>query len=186
MDPITITFIVLGAGLIASEFFALSLVQVFLGMAALLTAGLRSIGLIESLPLSLLTWAFASLALTLPLRPLVRRLLPNDRGAFDPTDATNNDLVGTIVEVVLAIDEATPNGRVKVQGTSWPAQSTQGSIPKGARVKLIGRKKLLWYVEPLTAFEHEEHLALLPSARTEDTVPTMSNQAAQAHENKES
>jgi membrane protein implicated in regulation of membrane protease activity len=148
VDLVTIAFLVAGLLLIASEVAYTSLVQVFLGVAALLVAGLRAAGILDSVAASFLMWGLISLGLALPLRPLVRRFVKPNTSVFDPSHE-DEDVVGAVVEVVEAVDDSTQNGRVKVHGTTWAAQSLDGVIPAGTKAKLVAKKKLVWFVEPL-------------------------------------
>lgn len=152
MDPVTIAFLVVGALLIASEALHPSLVQVFFGVAALLVGGLRALGVVDSVSTSLLLWGFTSLGLTLPLRPVFKRYLKAGEAKHDPSDE-DKDAMGEVVEVIEAVDDAGPSGRIRFQGTSWSAQCTDGSVPAGGRARLVYKDKLVWIVEPLSALE---------------------------------
>lgn len=152
VDPVTITFLVIGILLIASEALHLSLVPVFFGVAALLVAGLRAIGVVDSVSTSLLLWGFSSLGLTLPLRPVLKRYFKTGDAKHDHSHE-DKDAMGQVVEVLETIDDTGPTGRVRFQGTSWSAQCTDGSIPKGGRARLVYKDKLVWVVEPLSALE---------------------------------
>jgi membrane protein implicated in regulation of membrane protease activity len=148
-----ITWLWLGAGivLVGSEVFHASLTTVFLGLAAMGVAGLRAMGLIEALPTSFVVWAVLTVALTVPLRPLVRRWLPGD-SRKDMSDE-DKDAMGTLVDVLDDIVELEPVGRIRFQGTSWPALTAEGSIPRGAKARLVYRDKLAWVVERVPELE---------------------------------
>lgn len=152
MDGITVAFIIIGVLLIASEAVHLSLVPVFLGMAALLVAGLRGIGLVDGLLASFLLWSVASLGLALPLRPLARKYLKTGERKVDPSHE-DRDAMGEVVEVIEAVDDVSENGRIRFQGTTWSARTTDGTVPRGARARLVYKDKLVWIVEPLPALE---------------------------------
>ncbi len=147
-DPqwITIAWLVLGVGLIIGELAIPGLVAVFLGGAALMVAGFRYVGLIESLTASMAAWMGLSVALTVGLRNTVRRYLPAEvsRGEINENVAA----VGSVVDVIEAVDDETSNGRIRYQGTSWPATSTRGPIAVGAKARLFARDNLVWIVEP--------------------------------------
>ncbi|MBI1944389.1 MAG: NfeD family protein [Deltaproteobacteria bacterium] len=152
MDPVTITFLVVGVLLIASEALHPSLVQVFFGAAALLVAGLRALGVVDSVSTSLLLWGFTSLGLTLPLRPMLKRYFKTGEAKHDLSNE-DKDAMGEIVEVLEAVDDTGPNGRIRFQGTTWSAQCTDGSIPKGGHARLVYKDKLVWIVEAVSALE---------------------------------
>lgn len=170
LDAITIVFLVGGLLLIASELVHLSLVPVFFGTSALITAGLHALGILDTWSGSLLAWALTSVALTVPLRPLARRLLPGAKAVFDPSDE-DKDAMGAIVEVVEAVDDETTQGRIRHQGTTWSARAVEGLIPRGARAKLVYRDKLSWVIEALPATDGVEPAPALPPADASARVP---------------
>jgi membrane protein implicated in regulation of membrane protease activity len=153
MDPLTLLFVVGGLVLLASEFVAPSLVAVFLGVAALLTAGVRALGLVDGVAASFLLWGLSSLALVLPFRPLVQRLVPGRSVVKrDATDVDRDrDEMGQVVEVVDDITEDNDEGRIRFQGTTWRARATAGSFKKGERVQLVFRRESVWFVEPVAS-----------------------------------
>lgn len=152
MDSITVAFLVVGVLLVASELVNLSLVPVFLGVAALMVAGLRGLGIIESVPMSLLVWSMASVALALPLRPLARRYLKTGERKVD-TSHEDTDARGEVVDVLEPVDDQSDNGRIRFQGTTWSARAVDGVVPRGAKARLVYKDKLVWIVEPLGALD---------------------------------
>lgn len=146
-DLITLAWLIIGILLIVGEVAIPGLVAIFLGAAAVLVAGLRYAGLIEGLAASIFAWMGLSVALTAGLRGYVRRYLPAEtsRGQIDEGVAA----VGQVVDVTADVNDADDTGRIRYQGTTWPAISTEGVIPSGARAKLIARQNLAWIVEPV-------------------------------------
>jgi membrane protein implicated in regulation of membrane protease activity len=169
VDPITIVFLVAGILLIASEALHLSLIPVFFGVAALMVAGLRAIGLVESLPVSLLLWGFSSLGLAVPLRPMFKRYLKAGESRHDNSNE-DQDARGEIVEVLEAVDDTGPKGRIRFQGTSWAAQCTDGAVPQGGRARLVYKDKMVWIVEPLSALEAAPELVPASGGRIADSA----------------
>ncbi len=151
MDAWTLAFLIGGALLIGSEFVVPSLFSVFLGVAALLTAGLRGLGVVESVPLSFLVWSLFSLGLVLPFRPLVQRLVPGKSEVKkDRTDVEHDrDAMGEVVDVVEDVTEESDAGRIRFQGTTWQARSTSGMLKKGDKAQLVYRQGAIWHVEPV-------------------------------------
>jgi membrane protein implicated in regulation of membrane protease activity len=149
MDAWTAVFLVGGLLMLASEFVAPSLVAMFLGAAAVITAGLRGLGVVDSVPLSVLVWAVTSLALLVPFRPLVQRLVPGRSVVRrDTTDVEQDrEQMGQVVEVVEDISDEDDNGRIRFQGTTWQARSTAGRFRSGERVQLVYRAESVWVVE---------------------------------------
>ncbi len=151
MDVWTIVFLVSGIALVASEAVAPALVSVFLGVAAIITAGLRWMGVLESLPLSLLVFALTSLALAVPGRLLINRLVPGRSDVRrDRTDVDDDkDAMGEVVTVVEDVSDEHDTGRIRFQGTTWQARSVHGVIARGAQAQLVYREGSLWVVEPV-------------------------------------
>lgn len=152
MDWITVAFLVAGIVLVASELVSLSLIPVFLGASAFIVAGLRGMGVIETLPMSLLVWSMTSVALALPLRPLARRYLKTGERKVDQSHE-DRDAMGAVVDVLEPVDDQSDDGRVRFQGTTWSARTTDGVVPKGARARLVYKDKLVWIVEPLDVLD---------------------------------
>ena len=152
MDPWTIAFLVGGLALIASEFIAPSLFTVFVGVAALLTAGLRGVGLVESVPASFLLWSVLSLGLVVPFRPLVQKLMPGGKSVVkkDRTDVEHDrDSMGEVVEIVEDVADDHELGRIRFQGTTWQARTTVGSLKAGDKAQLVYREGSIWIIEPV-------------------------------------
>jgi membrane protein implicated in regulation of membrane protease activity len=153
MDPWTLLLLVAGAVLVGSEFVAPSLLAMFVGAAAFVTAGLRALGVVESVPLSLLVWAVTALGMVLPFRPLVQRLVPGRSVVKrDRTDVeTDRESMGEIVEVVEDISDENDAGRIRFQGTTWQARATTGRFGRGEKVQLVYRQDAVWVVEAVGA-----------------------------------
>ncbi len=146
-DWMTMAWLIGGALLVLAELVLPGLVALFLGLAAILVAGLRWLGLVESLPATLASWMGLSVALTFGLRRWMMRLMPGERRRSVTDEGVQ--ALGTIVEVTEAVSEDHTRGRIRYQGTTWPAQSTNGALPKGAKAQLVVRREMVWWVEPL-------------------------------------
>lgn len=153
VDPWTLAFLVGGVLLIGSEFVVPSLFTIFLGVAALLTAALRGVGLVESVPISFLLWSVLSLGLVVPFRSQVQRLMPGGKSEVkkDRTDVEHDrDAMGEVVDVVEDISDENDKGRIRFQGTTWNARMTNGSLKKGEKAQLVYREGALWVVEAVS------------------------------------
>jgi membrane protein implicated in regulation of membrane protease activity len=147
-DWVTLIWLFAGLLLIASELVHTSFTALFLGAGAIIVAALHGVGLVEGLVPCLLLWAGASLGLAIPLRPMARRYLPGER-KYDPSDEDRN-AYGTVVEVAETVFEDNQAGRIRFQGTTWPAMSLDGTILAGAKARIVSRDKLAWIVESLS------------------------------------
>jgi membrane protein implicated in regulation of membrane protease activity len=151
-----------GLGLLATEFKAPHLVAGFLGSSALVVAGLRALGLVESTPASVGWWGVISLALLLALRKTLAKYAAKP----EVSKASVSDdvrLYGALVDVVLTIPEG-GEGRIRLDGTSWQAVCLLGAVPAGAKARLVRRENLVWVVEPASA---PEGPAALPAKKEE-------------------
>lgn len=151
MDPDTITLIWVAIGLllVAVEFFVPGLVVIFTGLGALAVALLRWVGVIEGLPASFATWLVTSVLMVVALRGTLKRFFPPDLMTTQDNEAVA--AYGQLVEVledVLEPDGDGVSGRVRFQGTSWPAVTSEGTIKKGQKARLVYRDNLAWVVEP--------------------------------------
>lgn len=150
-DMITWVWFFSGIALIAVELFIPHLITCFLGLAALIVAGLRWVGILQGWPECLIVWFITSVVLLVTLRQFALRWLPSERSF----QTTNEDIeaIGTVVEVVREISSSDQNGRVRFGGTSWPAITREGVIPSGRKAKLVMRDNLVWIVEPYSEIE---------------------------------
>ena len=172
MDPIAIAFVIGGLALLVSEAVVPSLVAGFFGVAAILTGGLHAIGLVDSLPATLLVWAMTSVALVLPFRPMLQKLAGKAQSHRDPTDVdADRDAMGEVVDVVEDVSEENDIGRIRFQGTTWQARCTTGTLKAGERAQLVYRQGSLWVVEPVAVEgAHRELFAVDSTATVEQSV----------------
>lgn len=152
-----------GLALLATELVSIHLVAGFLGAGALLVAGARWLGLVESTTGSIALWGVSSAALLAILRGTLVRWAgkPEVHRAQVSEDVR---AFGSVVEVVAEVSPR-EGGRIRYDGTSWPAISTNGStIAAGRKARLVRRENLAWVVEQVG----EEAVPLLPPEPKED------------------
>ncbi|MFZ9887879.1 MAG: NfeD family protein [Myxococcota bacterium] len=146
-------WLLIGMLLIGSEVFVPGLVMLFPGLGALVVAALQAAGWVESLPASLVTWAASSIALFAVMRRTLRRWFPAEESRR--LEREGADAYGKLVDVLEDVAEQSPGealrGRIRHEGTTWPAASTSGTIRKGERARLVYREELAWVVEPAPA-----------------------------------
>lgn len=150
MDPSLHTWLWLGAGaaLLASEFALPGLVAAFFGIGALTVAGLQALGVVESVPASFAVWAVSSSAYVLLLRSTLARYLGEGERTRHSTNE-NARVFGAVVEVLEEIPGGEAPGRIRFEGTTWPAVSNGGAIAAGSRARLVHRDNLAYVVEPI-------------------------------------
>ncbi len=146
LNTIAWIWFIAGVLMMLSEFVAPGLLMVFLGVAAILTSIGLWIGWVDSVIASLALWSASSLILTLSLRRLVRRFFPAESN-YQAVEE-DSDAYGTIVDVVETVNYDNDHGRIRFQGTSWPATCEEGAIPEGQKAKLLCRSNIGWVVEP--------------------------------------
>jgi membrane protein implicated in regulation of membrane protease activity len=146
MDTWTWVWLAAGGVLMAAELAVPGLVVVFLGLAAVLVGLGRWAGWWTSAMGSLTAWFVLSLALLVGLRALVARWLPGDF----TVESSEEDAgaLGSVVEVMAEVNAADQRGRIRYQGSTWPAISLAGVIPAGQKARLLARDNLAWVVEP--------------------------------------
>ncbi len=136
-----------GIALVCSELVATHLVSGFLGAGALVVAALRLAGVLQGTVPSLIVWAVASAGLLV----LLRQWLVKVAGKPEKQRASLSEELRTFgreVEVVETVVEGAATGRVRFDGTTWPAQSVRGTIEAGGKARLVHRENLAWVVEP--------------------------------------
>ena len=99
-----LVWMLLGLVLVISEAFLPGMTAGFLGVAALLTAGLVWVGLTGSFTAALLAWMGLSVGLVVGLRRVVLRMFPPATTTFDPP-RPGAEAFGTVVEVVEDVDQ---------------------------------------------------------------------------------
>lgn len=116
-------WLLLGLALLISEFFAPGLIAAFFGIGALVVGVLTWLGVIETLPVQLLTFALISVVTLFALRRHFRNWLRG--GVSDRSEGYSQDdgLVGS--RVLVASDFANGTGAVQLNGAKWDAESDE-------------------------------------------------------------
>jgi len=131
--------------LIILEFFLPGLVSVFLGIAAILTGIIIYLQWISGIVQTLGAWMALSVFLILTVRQVVAKFWPPDSEyKYTEEDA---DAVGQIVEVSKTIHSSHSEGRIRFQGTNWPARCIEGTIKKGSHAVIKYRDNISWVVD---------------------------------------
>lgn len=146
-DLQTWAWLAIGLALLAGELAAPHLVTGFFGVSALVVAAARALGLVEGLSASLALWGVTALGLLLALRSTLATFagVPEVSHPIVSDDAR---LYGSVVEVVTEIVPGEEGGRIRLDGTSWPAKCDGYRIRVGEKVRLVRRENLVWIVEP--------------------------------------
>ncbi len=143
--PAEIVWAIVGIVLVFFEFFIPGLVIAFFGVGALITAFTSWLGISPTLELQLLVFIVSSLLLLILLRRIVKRTFLG-RAKGEDTERDFNIDIGKIVPVIEFIQPGEVGGKVKYQGSNWPAKASE-PIPPGESVKIIGRENITLIVE---------------------------------------
>ena len=139
-------WIVGGIVLTLLEIIIPGMVLVFLGVGALIVAGLIWLGIVDGWIPALTTWFVVSLALLLVLRGLFQRMMPGHE-TWSSTDEDVNAF-GQVVEVAETINKG-EQGRIRFRGTTWPATCYEHTLEAGSQAMLVYRENVVWTVEAL-------------------------------------
>ncbi len=141
MDAATVIIIwfVVGLVLILLEFVIPSLVIVFFGLGAWVSAIAVAIfpGMAFWVQMMIFT-VFSVLSLVLLRRALKERFFADHEGV--------DDYIGKTAVVEVAIKDG--EGKVNYRGVSWTAEAKE-DIPKGSKVKIVGKDSIVLNVEAL-------------------------------------
>jgi membrane protein implicated in regulation of membrane protease activity len=148
--PVALLWFLAGLLLILLEFAAPGVIVGFFGVGAWLVALTTWLGLTTSLPIQLLVWAIASVAMLLMLRgKLASRFHGFETSPQDP--AVNLDeFSGAEVRVTTAIDPSHRDGRVEFKGAEWTAVSHE-PIAEGRLAVIVRADGLTLHVRPVIA-----------------------------------
>lgn len=148
-----IVWLLLGIVFIFIEFFIPGLVIAFFGVGALITALTTWIGISPILELQLLVFIVSSILLLIFLRKYVKRtFLGRTRG--NDTSQNFNVEIGKIISVIEYIQPGEVGGKVRYQGSNWPARASE-PIPPGESVKIIGIENITLIVEKVVKITEE-------------------------------
>lgn len=146
-ELLTWVFLIGGILLMLSETLIPSGVALLLGFSGLAVGVLRFFGLLEEPSSAIFTWLLASTALTILIRPFIKKYFPADY-SFKYADE-DYEAMDQIVDVVEPISDTDNNGRIRFQGISWQARTIEGEIPAGQQVRIKYRDNTTWIVEPV-------------------------------------
>lgn len=140
-----------GLILIFLEFMMPGLVIAFFGIGALVTALFTLLGITNSLALQFVVFIVSSLLSLILLRRYFTRIFRGQLAGDNDALEFNLD-VGKIVPVIEPIVPGKSGGKVKYQGSLWPASADE-PIEAGEDVKIKSRDNLTIIVEKMTEKE---------------------------------
>ncbi len=144
-NPYIITWLILGAVLVVSELFIPGGVVIFLGVSALLIAGLYTLGISISILDSIFIWLAISIFFVLVIRRFFKKFWPSEEK--NEESSFSEMAIGKLVRVVKRITPENSEGRIFHAGTSWPARSEKDEINEDEYAKILYRDGTSWIVE---------------------------------------
>ena len=149
MDSEMLTWIFIGGGILLMilEIVLPSGVALFLGFSGLTVGLLRWFGILADPFWAVFAWLSLSLALTIAIRPFIRKFLKGER-SFKFADE-DYEAIDKVVQVVETVTDSDNSGRIRFQGISWQARTIEGSIEVGQMARISYRENTTWIVEPI-------------------------------------
>lgn len=134
-----------GIAMMLLEFLLPGLFAVFLGTAAVITGILIHFHVFADIVQALVFWMGCSMFLLLTIRPLAARFfLSDEEHRYTEEDET---AVGQVVTVIETVHTNDTTGRIRFQGTDWPARSADSTIEKGSHAIIKYRDNISWVIE---------------------------------------
>ena len=141
---IWIWFIV-GVILIALEFFIPGAILSFLGMGAVIVAGLLYFKLITGFLQSFIAWFIISIILVLFLRSFLLKFMPSLKEKQETSE--EEFAKGSLVEVLEDTSPFSP-GRIRFRDTTWESYSDH-QFKKGDSAKIVRSQNNGWVIGPI-------------------------------------
>ncbi|WP_133408097.1 NfeD family protein [Parashewanella tropica] len=143
-DPIVI-WALIGLFLILAEIILPGGIVILLGVACLVVSSMLWGGVVEGLNQSLTLWFITSIVLLLLFRGLTQKMIGGDTHV-DNTDE-GIDVYGQIATVKETIGPGEQQGRIRFNGSDWPAVADGSEIAVGEQVKIICQQNIAFVVE---------------------------------------
>ncbi len=143
---IALIWLLVGFGLIVSEFVMTSFITVFFGIAAVIVAIAIWLGMPADGSLPYIIFAGTSLALLFGLRNRFQNWFQGDvaGGGLD------DDFIGREATITAGFEAADPGrGKIDFRGAAWDARSDTGEIASGSHVRIVARHGTVLTVEPV-------------------------------------
>jgi membrane protein implicated in regulation of membrane protease activity len=143
-NPVMV-WVVLGGVLVLLELVIPGAILSFLGLAALVVAGLLHFKVITSVLVSITLWFIISIIFIFVLRTFVLRFMPGDIEMHSVDE--DQDALGSVVEI---IEDVLPekNGRIRFRDTTWKAQA-EVKIMIDEKAVIAGRDGNIWIIKKI-------------------------------------
>ena len=142
-------WLILGLVFIFSELLLPGGIAFFVGAGALFVAGLYFFGLVSNPLTGFTLWFVVSITFLFALKGLVDKFLPHTVTRSNADE--DLDSFGVEVEVLSPVSHEVA-GRIRHQGTSWPARSRRPGVEftEGDKAVILFRDNLTWLIDNKT------------------------------------
>ena len=134
----------------------------FLGFSGFGVGLLRWFGIISDPGLSVMVWLLMSVALTIAIRPFIKKYFKGDT-TYKIADE-DYEAIGQIVDVLETVSAENNYGRIRYNGISWQAKTIEGTIPAGVKAKIIYRENTTWVIESNDELQSIEHKNIITNS----------------------
>lgn len=117
----------------------------FLGISGVGIGVLRWLGILSDPGISVMSWLFLSVALTVAIRPFVKKYFKGET-TYKLADE-DYEAIGQIVDVIEPVSNENDYGRIRFNGISWQAKTLEGVIPAGSKARISFRENTTWIIE---------------------------------------
>ena len=153
MDAETLTWLFFAGGitLMILETILPGGVALFLGISGVGVGILRFLGFLSDPVSATAVWLLSSIGLTIAIRPFIKKYFKPE--TFFKYADEDYEAMDQVVEVIQEINDKDNSGRIRFDGVSWNARSTEGRVEPGKKVVIRYRENTTWIVEPLEGFD---------------------------------
>lgn len=131
-------WLILGALLVLSEFFITGIVAIFFGAGAILVGIATALGLLDSLPEQVISFAVLSVGSLLFARERIKIWF---RGKVSDRWDGDKDLIASRGERVTVTQSFSDGvGQVRLSGVDWKAECADGELDKGDTAWVVGHR----------------------------------------------
>ncbi len=131
-------WLILGALLVLSEFFITGIVAIFFGAGAILVGIATALGLLDTLPEQVITFAVLSVGSLLFARERIKVWF---RGNVSDRWDGDKDLIASRGERVTVTQSFSDGvGQVRLSGVDWKAECDSGELHEGDTAWIVGHR----------------------------------------------
>ena len=149
-------YLTLGVIAMVLEIFVPGGIVMCMGLSAISIGALQLMGYFTDPSYGFMVFSIFSILLVFPMLWFLKKISPHSESSVSNIDE-DLESCGKVVVVTETVMENNSSGRIRFQGSDWPATSAGGTFPKDSQVKIIGRDNLIWIVS-----SHQNSLSQFP------------------------